>query len=374
MNLITYIGVSGIAVNAFILTLLFSKEKKNLMDWLLAGWLVSLGFNQAFFLWSDANIQGLPFLLDLFAMGMVLLHTPLLYLFVMYSFRRQIPVYELWHLVPFLLFFSVLGFYHLINPDALWVQNGFIVFSDPPVFLIEQYGLYFALIAGGYTLSALYKIRRRKEEVDQFYSNQVREVFLWLQKWIVAAVIFFLTTWLFIQFSLWEHKVSPANVFPIVSSFITFYIFYIGFMGIRYSGVFYDTTPEMCQQWQHVSSDEDGKNGELQIHAKHIASVMESQKPYLDPDLTLPDLAGMCGLTTGKTSRVLNQIIGKSFYTFVNEYRAEQFIWNLNKPEYQHLSLVGLAFDCGFKSKSTFNKFFKAYTGLTPSRFRKKSV
>jgi AraC-like DNA-binding protein len=174
---------------------------------------------------------------------------------------------------------------------------------------------------------------------------------------------------LFIQFSIWQEQVQPAIVFPVVSSFTTVYIFYIGFIGVRYSGVFHDTIPEIRRPEPAAKPDEDI---ELQKHAKHIASVMESQKAYLNPDLTLPELAGISGLTTGKTSQVLNWVIGKSFYTFVNEYRAEHFTRNVNNPEYQHLSLIGLAYECGFKSKSTFNKFFKSYTGQTPSRYRKK--
>lgn len=368
MNLITYIGISGIAINAFVLTLLLSKEKKRLSDWLLTGWLASLGLNQAFFLWSDANIQGFPFFPDLIGMGMVLIHTPLLYFFVRHAFKQHISVSELWHLTPFLLFFFVFGFYHLMNPGVMSVQDGFIVFGDTQPFLLELYGLYFALIAGAYTLAALFKIKARKEEIDQFYSNQAREVFLWLQKWIIAAVVFFFATWVFIQFSLWQEQVQPAIVFPVVSSFITIYIFYIGFMGVRYSGVFHDTIPEIHQQQPKTLAENDA---ELQKHAKQIASVMESKKTYLNPDLTLPELAGLCGIATGKTSQVLNQIIGKSFYTFVNEYRAEHFIRNLNNPDYQHLSLIGLAYECGFKSKSTFNKFFKSYTGQTPSQYQK---
>lgn len=367
--MITYFGISGIAINAFVLTLLLSKEKKKLTDWLLSGWLVSLGLNQAFFLWSDANIQDFPFILNLFGMGMVLVHTPLIYLFVVYAFRQHIPAANLWHSAPFLMFISVFGFYHLKNPGAMRVQDGFIVFIESQPFPLEFYGLFFALIAGSYTLAALYKTRLRKEEMDQYYSNQVREVFLWLQRWIIAAVIFFFATWLFIQLSFWYEQVQPVIVFPVVSSFISLYIFYICFMGIRYSGVFHDTIPEIRQQLQVANPDE---IAQLHKHAKHIASVMESQKPYLNPDLTLPELAGISGLTTGKTSQVLNQIIGKSFYTFVNENRAEHFIRNMNNPDFNHLSLIGLAFECGFKTKSTFNKIFKSYTGHTPSQYRKK--
>ncbi len=371
MDIITGLGVSGIAINAFVLTLLLSKTRKKLTDWLLSGWLVSLALNQVYFLWSDAHVQGTPFLLSVVGMGTVLVHTPLLYLFVAYAFRQRIQAIEVRHLFPFLLFVSVFGITFRVNPGAMRVKDGFIVFLEPPPFFLDFYGVYFALTAGTYTLAALYRTRRRKEEMDQFYSNQAREVIAWIQKLIVAAVLFFITTWMFIQFSLWQEQAQTAIVFPVVSSFITVYIVYIAFMGVRYSGVFYETIPEIHERLSKSQSENPGNRAELVKHAKKIVEAMEDREPYLNPDLTLPDLAGLCGLTTVKTSQALNQVIGKSFYSFVNEYRTRHFIRNMNKSEFGHLSLIGLAYECGFKSKSTFNRFFKDYTGHTPSRFRR---
>jgi len=85
----------------------------------------------------------------------------------------------------------------------------------------------------------------------------------------------------------------------------------------------------------------------------------------------MPELTQACNQTTAKVSMALNKVIGKNFYTFVNEYRVEAFIERVNQPESKHLSLLGLAFECGFRSKSSFNEFFKSHTGLTPSRYRR---
>jgi AraC-like DNA-binding protein len=56
----------------------------------------------------------------------------------------------------------------------------------------------------------------------------------------------------------------------------------------------------------------------------------------------------------------------------VNEYRIEEFKSRMNDPKYQHLTLVAIAYGCGFNSKSTFNSFFKEYTGFTPTEYKSK--
>jgi len=70
-------------------------------------------------------------------------------------------------------------------------------------------------------------------------------------------------------------------------------------------------------------------------------------------------------------SWLLNESIGKNFSEFVNHYRVKAFKENANAPKNSHLSLLGLAYDSGFNSKTVFNTYFKKETGLTPKQFLK---
>ena len=70
-------------------------------------------------------------------------------------------------------------------------------------------------------------------------------------------------------------------------------------------------------------------------------------------------------------SWLLNESIGKNFNEFVNHYRVEAFKEIANDPNNSHLSLIGLAYDSGFNSKTVFNTYFKKETGLTPKQFLK---
>jgi AraC-like DNA-binding protein len=67
---------------------------------------------------------------------------------------------------------------------------------------------------------------------------------------------------------------------------------------------------------------------------------------------------------------VLNQYKLQSFFDYVNQLRIEEFKKQLLNPDKQHLSLLGLAFECGFNSKAAFNAVFKKQTGTTPSAYR----
>jgi AraC-like DNA-binding protein len=69
----------------------------------------------------------------------------------------------------------------------------------------------------------------------------------------------------------------------------------------------------------------------------------------------------------------LNEKHKKNLYTFVNEYRVKEVIERFSDPKYNNYTILAIAFDAGFNSKTTFNSIFKNHTGLTPSEFRDKS-
>ncbi|MEZ0611293.1 helix-turn-helix domain-containing protein [Fibrella sp. WM1] len=100
-----------------------------------------------------------------------------------------------------------------------------------------------------------------------------------------------------------------------------------------------------------------------------LLAYMAAEKPYLEPDLALPDLARRLHTNPVLLSQVINAGTGKNFNDFVNEYRVEEFKRQVREPANAHLSFLGLALDCGFNSKATFNRAFKKFTGLSPKEF-----
>ena len=106
---------------------------------------------------------------------------------------------------------------------------------------------------------------------------------------------------------------------------------------------------------------------------KRLIDVMESEKPYTDGELTLPRLASRLSVSTHHLSQVINERLKRSFNDFVNSYRVEEAKRRLSDPSAGHYSLIAIAEDVGFNSKSSFNAAFKKQTGMTPSEFRKKT-
>jgi len=98
---------------------------------------------------------------------------------------------------------------------------------------------------------------------------------------------------------------------------------------------------------------------------------MEDEKPYLDNRLSLKQLAELIDLTTNHLSQIINEKLNKNFFDFINEYRIKEVKQNLSNPKLQHYTLLAIAFQSGFNSKSSFNDIFKKNTGLTPSEYQK---
>lgn len=100
-----------------------------------------------------------------------------------------------------------------------------------------------------------------------------------------------------------------------------------------------------------------------------LQKIMEEEKLYLDPALTVNKLAQQAGMTPKAVSAVLNQNLQKGFPTFVNEYRVSAFKKRILEQDAGNLTIPGIAMECGFSSAATFQRIFKQLTGITPSRF-----
>lgn len=102
-----------------------------------------------------------------------------------------------------------------------------------------------------------------------------------------------------------------------------------------------------------------------------LTRVMEEDRLYLDASLNLDMLAVRAGLAPKTVSAVLNRHLQKNFAEFVGEYRVRAVQERIASGRDQHLTIAGIARECGFNSQATFQRLFKQYTGQTPSAYRK---
>jgi AraC-like DNA-binding protein len=107
--------------------------------------------------------------------------------------------------------------------------------------------------------------------------------------------------------------------------------------------------------------------------ATRLEKRMSQFKDYLEPDLRLNQLAARIGTSPQLLSQYLNEVVGQSFFDYINSRRVVQVQELMHDPAHADTSLLDLALAAGFNSKTTFNTFFKKSTGMTPSAWRKQA-
>jgi putative ABC transport system permease protein len=109
---------------------------------------------------------------------------------------------------------------------------------------------------------------------------------------------------------------------------------------------------------------------ELKQKAIWLKKVVKEKRYYEDPELSLSSLAEKLGLHTHELSRILNTVLKKSFNDFINEYRVQAVARKMQDAAYDHITLLGISFESGFNSQSTFNRIFKQMTGKSPLEYK----
>lgn len=145
----------------------------------------------------------------------------------------------------------------------------------------------------------------------------------------------------------------------------SFTVFLLGYYAIKQPEVFLASEAE---QKQPPDAEEQAKILALK---QVLADLMVEEKPYLNPKLTLPELAQLTDTNIHLLSRIINDGFQKNFYDFVNSYRIEAFKKLVLSQEYQQQTFLAIAFEVGFNSKTAFNRSFKKLTNLTPREYLK---
>ncbi|WP_232304853.1 tetratricopeptide repeat protein [Maribacter thermophilus] len=112
-------------------------------------------------------------------------------------------------------------------------------------------------------------------------------------------------------------------------------------------------------------------DGQIETLKKELLSYFNEEEPFLNPQLSLKIVADVLGLNTNKMSFLINQAFNANFNDFVNSYRLKHFKTIALDPKNSHLTILGLAYDSGFNSKSVFNTYFKKIEGVTPRAWMK---
>ena len=288
---------------------------------------------------------------------------PLLYLYIRsQAAGARTRLKNLWHLLPFGLHFVYVGWaYHF---RSLAYKQQFLdqflanrlMMDGPPTPSSEV--LFTYLIYAQFAVY-LWLSKRQLSAPNRYATEKLR---LLNRLWWALLVI---GVFGLIQLEFYIYDIQSLHISGYIASFIAVLYIYTGALVVfkRPALVFAGQT---SVKYQSSNLDEQAA---LDLMDR-VKGHMSQHKPYLDAEFSLKSLSVDLGVSDRHISQVVNERLNKNFSDFVNTYRVNEFKEKLKDPQLNHLSLLGLAMDCGFKSKSTFNTTFKRLTGQTPSAFK----
>lgn len=352
--------LTGVGLALFLDLLLLAKPKKSTADWILAWWMLFVGLHLLTV--AAFRMKIYPVLLGL-DLPLPVVHGPFLFLYTRALTGRALSAkHVLLHFLMPLAFYIYLIPFMLLPADQkiLVYQNrgaGYETFRAIRGIWIPVSGILYILMS----LVALRRHRRRI--VDEFSS--VDKINL---DWLQYLMIWLALIWVMVIFGNDNWVFGTAVVF----------LFFIGLFGIRQGVIFkygdvrpsivhIDALTEPTGKPKYEKSGLTPESAET-LH-RLLSDTMASGKYYLDSELSLVDLAERLGVVPNHLSQVINEREGKKFYDYINGLRVDEFKRVVRLPGSEKLTLFAIAQQCGFNSKSSFNRYFKKVTGQLPSEY-----
>lgn len=360
---VLYIGTTQ---SFFAGLLIATKKPTTTANRVMAAWLFMICIEMIFALLNSKVIEMYSFPFITFTYG------PLLYLYISFMTtpgRKFNPV-ELIHFVPFVVFFTVSVVFR--SEPLVRDLRGFFE-PDKLMPLRMVYSVSFFLSITTYSILSFIKIKKHQSNLMDLTSFTSQRITL---NWLKVLAISFYVVYV-IVFILGGLKILgnyiPFDPYFVVFAFITLFSMVYSFYGIKQPVIFGEVLHNE-KNGEKREAEKYSRSGLKDEQAEEYLTIlldyMESEKPYLDGNLTIHDLSLKTGISRHHITQVLNEIYGKNFFTFINEYRTREVIERFSDSRYDHYTILAIAFDSGFNSKSTFNSFFKSQTGQTPSKYR----
>lgn len=341
IDFVIYYGIANALVFGCLLIYLSDRNSANLYLGLL---IASLGFDLSIELFlNDSVFNSFP-VLHLLPFGILFGLGPLLYAYVS---KMTGSYFSKWHLLWFMMDYPH-SLFHLINGRG---SEPYLIHEVVDKMGVLSIPVLFFYLYKGFQLLNLYQ-----RDLPNRLSNYEEQTLSWLKQ-LLKLFFVFVPIYMIFWFLLMADNQGTQDRLP-AYSFVNFLIIWLGVAGIRQRGLHFSVQ----------SKDINTNDGSFkEAHLRELVSCMESDKLYLIPNLNVRYLEDKLGIGAKEISLALNNGLGKNFYSFINEYRVEEFKKRATKDS--HLTLAGLAMECGFSSKSTFQRVFKEITGQSPTSF-----
>ncbi len=283
------------------------------------------------------------------------------------------------HLIPFFLFWLFISL-----PIGLTMIFGLFTEYHQQYLVV---GDYINLLENAYFLIYIWfsfrLIKRIQFARGQIYSYVESENLRWISYLILGLIAIVLLDSLFSVYEIFYPPITWNIGTVIAFALILLYIF-LGYMGMFQAQILLphfllelneetpseEITEKPSAQVRQIKQLDTFSQGEITELKMKLNKILSEQKLYLNDSLSLSDLAEELELTDKKLSELLNQHLNTNFYNLINEYRVSEVKQKLKEADHEKYTLLGLAYDCGFQSKTSFNRVFKQKTGMSPSKYK----
>ena len=251
--------------------------------------------------------------------------------------------------------------------NGWWLENIHFKYVSP---FQESLGYLSKILYYTFTIQLFWNYRKR---LRAYFSNTYKVELNWIRNFLVIYCILLFTFQFVVNIinSFIQELHWTQSWWSFLAAAVTAY-----FLGMK--GYFTDIskllslTEKVEMPKVDIAEADPPEQESLEEWKFKLERLMDEDKPYLNPDLTLSELAKQLGISSNLLSQVINTCFGRNFNDFVNGYRVEAIKEKLQAGEQKTKSFLGIAFDCGFNSKATFNRTFKKFTQLSPSEFSRK--
>lgn len=373
-----YVLILGIFEAVFLLLLLLGKKNKSLPDYFLGIiftlYAISIGsvyleLQNMLYNFRYPAIMNISWIF-------LFLHGPALWFYLKslsdteFRFKR---VYLL-HFLPFIFFFGFhfFNFIHLPAAEKIRLLENDL-FKEQVFYKISVLSIGVSTVT--YNIWALILIRRRRDRLMCRFSKIEDKDLGWLRALTIAALISYSVNVTLFNLDLIFHIASYRFLMFLTYSFASVYILVLGFFGLKQGNVFVDnkgSDRELYDATFRTRSAIPVENADNSFINSLIAA-MEKKQPYLDPEITIFKLSELLNVKTEYLSEVLNSRLNRNFFDFINKHRVEEFKIQCILKENSHLSIMGIAYNCGFNSKASFYRAFRKFEGMSPTAFIERS-
>ena len=359
----------------FSLYLLGRENVRRRVNVWLAGFLLSTmmgalqGFLSHFPEFRDPFLASIPWFFYLFE-PFVFLPAPFLFMYVLALTREKVDLKPrlLLHALPFLLFAAGTGLLLASTPAAelrkAFEGGNFFPNWAESLLTVAIYAQFFL-----YMIAALLVIRKYRRRIKDLYSAVDRINLAWLNFLVFGFIGWRLLK--LVEIFAWNAGLTDIAIGLYIFTAVLFLAFATGIVlrGLRQPVIFLGPdSPKARRRYEKTLLPED----QAGAYRRKLTAYMEEEKPFLNPLLSLPDLASLVKIPAHHLSQVLNASLGQNFFDFVNAYRVRESQRLLASSQAGERTILDILYATGFNSKSVFNTAFKKHAGLTPSEFRRR--